>query len=597
MDTQLTVEIQEGLAALSSLPGVKVLGQPQWEPRLGRWAISLSVNGDVMPDGPIPETTRWFLLIDNAYPFGRMSILPAKEGGVIQTFPHQRYNGAGNELWPWRKGNICTETPAASLRRSGFDDEPADAQSNLAWHVLRTQTWLELASRGELDRPNDPYELPDIPIQEKYSIAFCEGYDSHRQWLDTQTNLGTAEVALLNTTPAIVVVKSFAPRNGSKEIAQEWHKPIADGDQKRIGWIRLDIPPTLEPHQIPMTWGELRVVCRMMGRDLDSDLKMLVSGPKLDWDILLVGFPIQDRIEAPAVRTHWLALTLPPSYRYPQKGFRPNSIGKWLAYRTLTIHDDRPLAWIDTENWNSSEINSRGQLDEKASTQRILILGAGAVGSVLSEMLARAGSRQITLMDDDDLEGGNLVRHTLLLEDLGKDKADAVAQRLDRATIHGIVTPIDGRFPPEKPDVIEAVRNHDVVIDCTGDDSTAFELGRFRWEGTKLFVSISLGLYARRIFCFVASGRTFPASDFLGRINPWLRLETQEFEVESLPRDGPGCWSFRHPARIDDVWMMTATALKVVEQSMLQTPEDPKLVVVEQQFGDDGNFVGTRLVS
>ena len=43
--------------------------------------------------------------------------------------------------------------------------------------------------------------------------------------------------------------------------------------------------------------------------------------------------------------------------------------------------------------------------------------------------------------------------------------------------------------------------------------------------------------------------------------------------------------------------MMTATALKVVEQSMLQTPEDPKLVVVEQQFGDDGNFVGTRVVS
>ena len=168
MDTQPTSEIQKGLAAVSALPGVSLLGQPQWEPRLGRWVISLTVTADVIPDGPISETTRWFLHMDNAYPFGRMSMLPAKEGGVIQTFPHQRYNGVGSESWPWRTGNICTETPAASLRRSGYDDEPADAETNLAWHVLRTQKWLELASQGELDRPDDPYELPDIPIDEKY---------------------------------------------------------------------------------------------------------------------------------------------------------------------------------------------------------------------------------------------------------------------------------------------------------------------------------------------------------------------------------------------------------------------------------------------
>ena len=597
MGTRSTGEIHKGLAALSGLPGVRVLGQPQWEPKLGRWVISLSVTADVRPDGPISETTRWFLLVDRAYPFGRMSMLPAKEGGVIQTFPHQRYNGAGSEAWPWRTGNICTETSAASLRRSGYDDEPADVESNLAWHVLRTQRWLELASRGEFDRPGDPYELPDIPIEEKYSIAFCEGYDSHREWLDTSTNLGTAQAALLPTTPAIVVVNSFSPKNGSKDIAQEWHKPITDGDQKRVAWIRLDAPPTLEPHQIPVTWGELRVACRMIGRDLDSDLKTIVGGPKLDWDILLVGFSIQERIEGPTVRTHWLALTLPPAYRFPQKGFRPNSIGKWLAYRSLTIHDDCPLAWISTENWDSSEMNSRGQLVEKAINQRVLIVGAGAVGSVLSEMLARAGSRQITLMDHDDLEGGNLVRHTLLLDDLGKSKAGAVTQRLDRATIHGIVTPIEGRFPPENPEVVEEVRNHDVVIDCTGDDSTAFELGCFQWEGTKLFVSISLGLYARRIFCFIASGLTFPTSDFLRGIGSWLQRETQEFEIENLPRDGPGCWSFRHPARIDDVWMMTAAALKVVERSMIQFPEVPKLVVIEQQLDDDGNFVGIKVVS
>ena len=82
MGTQPTGDIQKGLVALSVLPGVNLLDQPQWEPRLDRWVISLSVTADVKPDGPISETTRWFLHIDNAYPFGRMSMLPAKEGGV-----------------------------------------------------------------------------------------------------------------------------------------------------------------------------------------------------------------------------------------------------------------------------------------------------------------------------------------------------------------------------------------------------------------------------------------------------------------------------------------------------------------------------------
>ena len=136
-----------------------------------------------------------------------------------------------------------------------------------------------------------------------------------------------------------------------------------------------------------------------------------------------------------------------------------------------------------------------------------------------------------------------------------------------------------------------------MVIDCTGEDYTATAMNRFEWRGAKLFVSVSLGLYARRLFCFIARGATFPHKEFLVQINPWLRKETQDFNIEDLPRDGPGCWSFRHPARVDDVWMMTAAALKIVEQSMVSPPEVPTLVVIEQQEDGTGNFVGVRIAA
>ena len=597
MATKLTDELRAGLATLRELPGIVTNGQPQWEPDTKRWSLSIGVTADVAHGGPIPETTQWYLLFDDAYPFGRLAMLPAKSGGIVQTFQHQRYNGIGNDSCPWRTGNICTETDAAGLRRSGYDSEPSEPEINLAWHLLRTQRWLELASREELVLPNDHYELPDIPSKEDLSVVFCEGPISHRQWSEVAARHGTADLTMLPTDPPILSVTAFSARNGRQEVDQEWNKPPPDGGRQAAAWIRLNAPPTLYPHQAPMTWGELREACRMTGRNLDTYLRTLVLKRAFDRDILLVGFPIQERVEGPVIRTHWLALKLPNEFRYTQKGFRTNEDGRWRAYRNLGIRDERGLEWIKTENWHSDEISSRGKLATEAAVQRTLIIGAGALGSALAEMMARGAAREITMMDKDDLEAGNLSRHTLLLGDLGKQKAGAVAKRLDQASIHGRIDAIQARFPPEDPVIVQRVRDHDVVIDCTGDDSVAAAMGRFPWGETKLFISISLGLYARRLYCFTARGTSFPATDFLTKVDAWLKEETAGLDIDELPRDGPGCWNFRHPARIDDVWMMAATAMRFLEQSVVHPPESPTLMVMEQQTDDSGNFIGTSIVS
>ena len=597
MATQLTEELRAGLATLRELPGIVANGQPQWDPDTKRWYVSISVTADVAPGGPIPETTQWYLLFDDAYPFGRLAMLPAKNGGIVQTFQHQRYNGIGHDSQPWRTGNICTETVAASLRRSGYDSEPSEPATNLAWHLLRTQRWLELASREELVLPDDPYELPDMPSREDHCVVFCEGPTSHRQWSEVNARHGTAEITILPTDPPMVSVTRFSARNGLQETAQEWNKPPPDGSRRVVAWIRLDAPPALYPHQAPMTWGELRDACRTMGRNLDTDLRTLILKRAFDLDILLVGFPIRGKIDGPEVRTHWLALKLPNEFRSAQKGFRTNEEGRWRAYRNLGVRDDRELKWIRTENWHINEISSRGKLATEAAAQRILIIGAGALGSALAEMMARGAAREITLMDHDGLEAGNLSRHTLLLGDIGKQKAGAVARRLDQASIHGRIDAIQGRFPPENPAVVQQVRDHDVVIDCTGDDSVAIALGRFHWGEPKLFMSISLGLYARRMYCFTARVTNFPGTEFLAEVGPWLEEETARFDIDELPRDGPGCWDFRHPARIDDVWMMAAAAMRFFEQSVVHPPEAPTLVVLEQQTDDSGNFIGTAIVS
>ena len=74
-------------------------------------------------------------------------------------------------------------------------------------------------------------------------------------------------------------------------------------------------------------------------------------------------------------------------------------------------------------------------------------------------------------------------------------------------------------------------------------------------------------------------------------------LEREEYDLDELPRDGPGCWHPRHPARIDDVWMMSAAAVKLVEQAIDLPPKAPSLTVLEQHKDAKGNFAGIHDVS
>ena len=154
-------------------------------------------------------------------------------------------------------------------------------------------------------------------------------------------------------------------------------------------------------------------------------------------------------------------------------------------------------------------------------------------------------------------------------------------------------------FPPDPDDAeqFDNIGSCDVIIDATGDDAAAAAMSRFQWNGDKIFISVSLGIYARRLFYFTACGSAFPNDEFRERLNHWLRLEGEEYNLDELPRDGPGCWHPRHPARIDDVWMLTAAAVKLVERAIANPPDAPALTVLEQQMDAAGNFAGIRDVS
>lgn len=298
-------------------------------------------------------------------------------------------------------------------------------------------------------------------------------------------------------------------------------------------------------------------------------------------------------------RLHWQAALLPvlSSGELNFPGFRPNALGFWCKDRREVLTNDTPIQWLRTENWGAEELSSRGRLSQPLRGMRVVIVGCGAVGCAIGELLARAGVERFTVIDSDDLRAGNLVRHTLTQADLGKKKAEALAARLVAISPHVIATPINDAFPPTSDEDRRAVAESDLVIDCTGDDTTLAELERFPWETAGWFASVSIGIAARRIFCFLSRAERFPHAQFRDAIGPWLLREREEGKDFEFPWEGIGCWHPVFPARADDVWLLAASAVKHLEGAVARLPEPAGQLTVFEQVIEDGAFVGVRRVS
>lgn len=118
-----------------------------------------------------------------------------------------------------------------------------------------------------------------------------------------------------------------------------------------------------------------------------------------------------------------------------------------------------------------STLRLRAGTDAEAlSANSVAIVGVGAIGSLVAEMLARSGIGTLTLIDGDLVTPGNCIRHVATREAVGRPKPDAVKDHLVATEIAATenVTPVNATLEtPEEAEIIFA--SHDLVIDATGD--------------------------------------------------------------------------------------------------------------------------------
>lgn len=163
----------------------------------------------------------------------------------------------------------------------------------------------------------------------------------------------------------------------------------------------------------------------------------------------------------------------------------------------MTLRDDQ------IERYSRQIIlpNVGGKGQEKLLNAKVLIIGAGGLGSPCALYLASAGIGKMGIVDSDTVELNNLQRQILhSTKDVGRPKVESANDTLKAINTDIEVTPYKIRLASEN--ILDIIKNYDVIVDgsdnfptrylvndaCVLLDKPLSHAGIFRFDGQAITI-------------------------------------------------------------------------------------------------------------
>ena len=147
-----------------------------------------------------------------------------------------------------------------------------------------------------------------------------------------------------------------------------------------------------------------------------------------------------------------------------------------------------------------NEIGESGQ--EKLKQARVLVIGAGGLGSPVLLYLAAAGIGHIGIVDFDRVDVSNLQRQVLFTtEDVGNLKAESALGRIKALNPDVDVVAYNFRF--DAVNARKLVADYDVVLDATDDIGTKYLINDTCVENGTPFVHAAVNCYGGNVMTVV----------------------------------------------------------------------------------------------
>lgn len=356
--------------------------------------------------------------------------------------------------------------------------------------VSRTQDWLRDAASNRLIRQHDHFEptRPDIERLVGIAVYNPKEIEEHieKDWATHHRRSGQAYLLcqVLTTDEGVSSLEKvlFSIRLGMplrRRDAIEYQNYIFTRYQGNAVLPSIAI----------LVWPAQKRICQEYFGVLPHDFDSLVAFAKT------LGLPLKE-----ALQQYWAqCVSSPPSMRLssflpvviaikrPQPLIGSKSAiefltflicasGKWAPNRDGWLPNTPVLLFGHRTPLVPEMAGELSGCTEAGTDSSLLLIGCGALGSKVGLHLARAGLTNLTLVDNDELSPHNLIRHGLLAEQLGQNKAIALKQAI-KAIFQERQQGINTRAIPGN--VYELIHGsqqsllseHSMIVDCSASVS------------------------------------------------------------------------------------------------------------------------------
>ena len=157
---------------------------------------------------------------------------------------------------------------------------------------------------------------------------------------------------------------------------------------------------------------------------------------------------------------------------------------------------------------------------KKILSSKVLIVGAGGLGSPVAEFLSRAGVGSIGVVDDDKVSLSNLHRQSLYnTSDIGKFKVKIAKDKIKKINPNTKVTIYKIRL--NNNNFKKIINDYDYIVDGSDNFITKFLLNDYCLKFKKVLVTGAISKFDGHVFTF----------NFKNKKAPCLRCFFQESKI------------------------------------------------------------------
>lgn len=343
------------------------------------------------------------------------------------------------------------------------------------------------------------------------------------------------------------VIQNFRDSSNRLIADCKWASPIKHLNKDLGIYVFVETPPALLGRFSITNWQDLKP---LVNQNLFNFLygfqknNIKSKGKPLPF---LIGFRISEN------EIHWQVAMLEIG-NFPIESYKEEKVWKGKFIKTSIV-------WGITRNCSYKYFFGRGKVTDRISNSKILIIGVGAIGSIVATTLTRCGCKSIDIVDYDIKEPENVCRSEYSFLTGITNKVNELSNELFTISpfievgiidvgVFNMLTKVSQGLIETTKELSDKLLEYDIIIDCSTDNDLLYVLSKLE---LKKYITLSITNKAKDLVCSVEP------NSYSWVINQYENVLENELEDLHNPT---GCWSPTFKASYNDINALVQFAIK-----------------------------------